>query len=174
MQSYPNQRMIHVHREHATHDFLGIKNENWQAAARDLGETALALYMYLASNRNDYEFALSQVAVKNAIGMKKSTYYDQFNKLVAKGYLVNTHGNTFEFFEVPQSATGNGTESGHTNGGQKIPVAEQFCPPSEQSIPQKNREINKEQIPKDVINIKIFSSLSSGNQEEEIKEDFLF
>ena len=33
----PNQRIISIHRERATSDFLGIKNCNWQAAARDLG-----------------------------------------------------------------------------------------------------------------------------------------
>ena len=35
-----------------------------------------------------------------------STYHDQFNVLVDKGYLVQTSGNTFEFYEVPKvSAT---------------------------------------------------------------------
>lgn len=29
MDTYPNQRMIKIHREKATTDFLGIKNENW-------------------------------------------------------------------------------------------------------------------------------------------------
>lgn len=39
--TYPNQRMVRVHRERASSDFLGIKNENWQAASRDLGAHAL-------------------------------------------------------------------------------------------------------------------------------------
>ncbi len=37
--------------------------------------------------------------------MARSTYHDQFHKLVDKGYLVPSHGNTFDFYEVPQSAT---------------------------------------------------------------------
>lgn len=142
--------MVHVHREHAAYDFLGIKNENWQAAARDLGETALALYMYLASNRNDYEFALSQAAVTNAIGMKKSTYYDQFKKLVQKGYLINSHGNTYEFFEIPQSI--NRIESSESVVGQDFPNAGKMSPGAVQSNPQKNIEINKEKLPTDNIN----------------------
>ena len=36
--------------------------------------------------------------------MKRSTYHDKFHELKEKGYLVNTHGNTFEFYEVPQAA----------------------------------------------------------------------
>lgn len=39
--TYPNQRMVRVHRERLQADFLGIKNENWQAASRDLGAHAL-------------------------------------------------------------------------------------------------------------------------------------
>jgi hypothetical protein len=45
-------------------DFLGIKNENWQAASRDLGAHALQLYLYLASNANNYTVALSPAAVR--------------------------------------------------------------------------------------------------------------
>lgn len=62
--TYPNQRMVKIHRERATSDFLGIKNENWQAAARDLGAHATMLYLYLASNADNYTTALSPVAVR--------------------------------------------------------------------------------------------------------------
>ena len=101
----PNQRTINIHREPVKSDFLGIKNENWQAASRDLGAHALQLYLYLASNANNYSLALSPAAVRQAIGMARSTYHDQFNKLVDRGYLVCSHGNTFEFYEVPKSDT---------------------------------------------------------------------
>ena len=103
--TFPNQRMIRIHRESARTDFLGIKNENWQAASRDLGAHALQLYLYLASNANNYTTALSPVAVRQAIGMARSTYHDQFHKLVDKGYLVPGSGNGFDFYEVPQTAT---------------------------------------------------------------------
>ena len=103
--SYPNQRMVKVHRESVKTDFLGIKNENWQAASRDLGAHALMLYLYLASNADGYNLALSPAAVRQAIGMARSTYHDQFHKLVDKGYLVPSCGNTFEFYEVPKAAT---------------------------------------------------------------------
>ena len=96
--------MVKVHRERATANFLGIKNENWQAASRDLGAHGLQLYLYLASNADNYTLALSPAAVRQAIGLKRSTYHDKFHELEEKGYLVNTHGNTFEFYEVPQAA----------------------------------------------------------------------
>lgn len=103
--TYPNQRLVRVHRERAASDFLGIKNENWMAASRDLGAHALQLYLYLASNADNYLEALSPVAVRQAIGMARSTFHDQFHRLEDKGYLVHSHGNTYDFYEVPKSAT---------------------------------------------------------------------
>ena len=103
--TYPNQRLIKIHRESAKTDFLGIKNENWQAASRDLGAHGLRLYLYLAANANNYNLALSPAAARAAIGIPRSTYFDQFAILVDKRYLVPGAGNTYDFYEVPQPAT---------------------------------------------------------------------
>ena len=100
-ETFPNQRMITVHREAAKSDFLGIKNENWQSAARDLRPHALLLYLYLAANADNFNLALSPAAVREAIGMPRSTYNDQIKILIDKGYLVPSRGNTFEFYEKP-------------------------------------------------------------------------
>ena len=98
-----NQRVVRVHRERASADFLGIKNENWKAAARDLKPHALLLYLYFAANADNYEFALSPAAITEEIGMPRSTYHDQFRVLVNKGYLVSSSGNGYDFYEVPQA-----------------------------------------------------------------------
>ena len=100
--TFPHQKTVRIHREVAHANFLGIKNENWQAAARDLRPYALLLYLYLASNANNYTLALSYAAVREAIGISRSTYNDQVDNLIFKGYLVHSHGNTYDFFEVPQ------------------------------------------------------------------------
>lgn len=100
--TFPNQRMVKVHRESVKTDFLGIKNENWKAASRNLRPPAFLLYLYLASNANNYTVALSPAAIRQEIGMARSTYHDQFHILVDKGYLVPAHGNTFDFYETPQ------------------------------------------------------------------------
>ena len=102
-ETFPNQRMITIHREEVKSDFLGIKNENWQAASRDLGAHALRLYLYLAANANNYTFALSPADIRQRIGMPNSTYRDQFLILVDKGYLVQSGSNKYDFYEVPQT-----------------------------------------------------------------------
>lgn len=112
----PNQRLVAIHRERASSDFLGIKNSHWQAAARDLGAHALMLYLYFASNANGFMLALSPAAIRQAVGMPSSTYRDQFVRLVDKGYLVQRGGsNTYDFYETPQRATH--TEKDETDGG---------------------------------------------------------
>ena len=126
--TFPNQRMIKVHRERAKSDFLGIKNENWQSASRDLGAHALQLYLYLASNADNYTTALSPVAVRQAIGMARSTYHDQFHKLVDRGYLVPSHGNTYDFYEVPKSATQS------QNSVSDVGLNFEDCPPDDRDV----------------------------------------
>lgn len=113
--TFPNQRVVKIHREPVKSDFLGIKNENWQAASRDLGAHGLRLYLYLAANANNYALALSPAAARAAIGIPRSTYFDQFAILVDKRYLVPGAGNTYDFYEVPQPATQ--TQKAMTAGG---------------------------------------------------------
>lgn len=60
------------------------------------------LYMYLAANADGYNLALSPAAVRQATGMPRSTYQDQFIKLIDKGYLVQGSGNVYNFYETPQ------------------------------------------------------------------------
>lgn len=102
-QTFPNQRMVRVHRERAKTDFLGIKNENWMYASRDLGAHALRLYLYLAANADGYNLALSPADIRQRIGMPTSTYRDQFLVLVDKGYLVPNSSNGYDFYELPQA-----------------------------------------------------------------------
>lgn len=140
--TYPNQRMVCVHREAVKTDFLGIRNDNWKAAARDLSAHAFKLYIYLASNANNYTLALSPAAVRQEIGMARSTYHDQFHVLLDKGYLVPSHGNTFDFYEVPRPVNcaefglpqdGLDFENG-TSDGQAVEQAEQTVLPEDIEI----------------------------------------
>ena len=153
--TFPNQRTIKVNREVARRDFLGIKNDNWQAAARDLGAHALMLYMYLASNADGYNLALSPVAVRQAIGMARSTYHDQFHKLVDKGYLVPSTGNTFEFYEVPKAAAQTKKEVSEDGlNFENDPCDDNLETPDGFSMLQQNIEINNHiDINKSGINI---------------------
>lgn len=107
MYSFPNQRMIHIHREKLNGMFLGIQKENFINAYKDLNATALALYLYLASNKEGYQFAFSPAAVEKELGMPSSTCKDQVKKLIDKGYLVlrKEGSNIYDFYETPKKSS---------------------------------------------------------------------
>ena len=150
--TYPNQRVVNIHREAAKSDFLGIKNQNWQAAARDLGAHALMLYMYLAANADGFNLALSPAAVRQATGMPRSTYQDQFVKLMDKGYIVQGSGNVYNFYETPQPSHANIQASITTQTPNDVLNFEE-CPldvscvdRAAPNVPTKDREINNREI----------------------------
>lgn len=143
--TYPNQRNIKINRERATADFLGIKNNNWQAAARDLGAHALMLYLYFASNADGFMLSLSPAAIRQAVGMPPSTYRDQFVKLIDKGYLIQRgNSNTFDFYETPKRVTH--TENDITADGYDFTADDFETPQSVKNETAENIEINIDNI----------------------------
>ena len=167
--TFPHQRTVKIHREVPKSDFLGIKNENWKAAARDLSAHAFKLYIYLASNADRFTLALSPAAVRQEIGMARSTYHDQFHVLVDKGYLVNSHGSTYEFFERPKvnksspASVGYDFEKG-TLDGQPIPAAEQPKPQTVADMTAEDTEINIDNT--NTTNIEVKKQVSSPLEKE--------
>ena len=132
----PNQRLVAIHRERAASDFLGIKNSNWQAAARDL-----LLYLYFASNANGFVLALSPAAIRQAVGMPQSTFRDQFVKLIDRGYLVQRgDSNTYDFYETPQRVTH--TSQNNTPDGFDFTVDAQIVAQAANDETAQNIEIN--------------------------------
>ena len=150
--TYPNQRVVNIHREAAKSNFLGIKNENWQAAARDLGAHAFMLYMYLAANADGFNLALSPAAVRQATGMPRSTYQDQFIKLIDKGYLVQGSGNVYNFFETPQTSHASIQASITTQktvdvlNFEECPLDVSCVDRAAPNVPTEDREINNREI----------------------------
>ena len=75
--------------------------------------------------------------------MARSTYHDQFHVLLDKGYLVPSHGNTFDFYEVPRPI--NCTEFGLSQDGldfENSTFDGQAMEQAEQTVLPENIEIN--------------------------------
>lgn len=145
--SVPNQNFIVIHRDYPKKDFLQIKNENWQNVLKQTQEDypALALYLYLASNANNYRLELSPQAIQNAIGMPRSTYYKKMQLLKEKGYIMEKQGNVLEFYEVPQKQSvksGLPEKQQNFSEEQQNPQQRQDSLPQKQNLPQQNIEID--------------------------------
>ena len=105
----PNQKVVHVHRDMPDKNkkegnFLLIKKENWYAANKDLEPYGLQLYLYIAGNRDGFDFALSKEAAEQEAGIKKTSYHKYVKVLIEKGYLVprKENSNIYDFYEVPK------------------------------------------------------------------------
>lgn len=122
LQTYPNQRIVKIHREEVHSNFLGIKNENWQAASRDLGAHGLRLYLYFAANANNFQIVLSPAVIQKELGVPRSTFHDQFHILENKGYIRHIQGNIYEFFERPQPSGDKQAESADSPDGQVMEI----------------------------------------------------
>lgn len=91
---FPNQKLIKVIKEDYNEKAIYArinKNAMYEAMRTFSGRKAptFELWCYIASNANGYEFALSQKAVEEAIGMKADAYNAAVNNLIAEGYLIN-------------------------------------------------------------------------------------
>ena len=100
----PNQKVVHVNRQKCDKNFLQISKESWYAVNKDLGPYGLQLYLYIAGNRDGFDFALSQEAAERDAGITKTTFHKYVNVLIEKGYLVprKENSNVFDFYEVPK------------------------------------------------------------------------
>lgn len=100
----PNQKVVHVNRQKYDKNFLQISKENWYAANKDLEPYGLQLYLYIAGNRDGFDFALSQEAAEREAGIKKTSYHKYVNLMIEKGYLVprKENSNVYDFYEVPK------------------------------------------------------------------------
>lgn len=58
------------------------------------------VWCYMAKNQNNYTFALSCVDVCAFCKMSKPTYLSSIQELIEAGYLVNTSGNSYDFYEM--------------------------------------------------------------------------
>ena len=100
----PNQKVVHVNRQKCDKNFLQISKENWYAVNKDLGPYGLQLYLYIAGNRDGFDFALSQEAAERDAGITKTTFHKYVNLMIEKGYLVprKENSNIYDFYEVPK------------------------------------------------------------------------
>ena len=101
MNTYPNQKIIHINKKSYKSNFLQVGIEEWQEAFQQLKPSTFAVYLYLASNADGFDLALSQKAVEKALNIKKTAYHSAIAELKEKGYIGTMQGNIDYFFTNP-------------------------------------------------------------------------
>lgn len=103
--SVPNQYRVKIHREPMPKgsSFIQISKESFAKAYQKMSRapSALALYIWLVGNQNNYAFEFSPQAVLNQLGMAISTTHGAVKRLKEEGYLVQREeGTTCDFYEI--------------------------------------------------------------------------
>ena len=101
MNTYPNQKIIHINKRKYTANFLQVGIDEWENAYKELKPSTFGIYLYLASNADGFDLALSQKAIENVLGIKKTAYHNAIAELESKGYITLIQGNIQSFFTTP-------------------------------------------------------------------------
>ena len=104
----PNQRVITVKAKEiekgTKRPYLIIYRDLLEQACRNLQTaSAITVYLYLASNQNSFSFGFSPKAISTSYGISEDSVRNGFNKLIEKGYLIETSSNHFDFYTQPKS-----------------------------------------------------------------------
>lgn len=100
--SVPNQRIIRVQKAKAdkTHLYTIFNLESLYSACKRLKTIGgIKLYLYIGKNQNNYSFELSRADFMEWSGLAETAYRSGIKELIDNGYLVNTKGNYYTFYE---------------------------------------------------------------------------
>lgn len=98
----PNQKTVTT--RGAKHDkdniYAALNIRAMEIAMSTLKPNTFKLWCYMAKNQNNYTFALSCADACDFCKMSKPTYLASVQELIENGYLVNTNGNDYDFYEM--------------------------------------------------------------------------
>ena len=97
--------------------------------------SAFGIYLYLANNANGYKLELSQKALENKLGIKKSTYHEAVAQLEKEGYIYLIKGNLWGF----RTKSGNPDKLSQTVNDE-VQKSGQVCPEI-QTIKSRNPDL---------------------------------
>ena len=125
MKSFPNQKLITVHKPEYKGNFVQIGIDEWQEAFVKLpARISFGLYLHLCGNADGFPLALSSVDVQKSLGVSDSSYRRAVEDLLAAGYLMMRNGNehTLDFYTTPQPTNYVKKERKKKSGGAAAPV----------------------------------------------------
>ena len=104
MITYANQKVLHINKGNYTENYLTIGINEWAEASKNLSPNTFKLYLYLSSNKDGFDLALSRQATMNLLGISKDSYIRGVKELEDKHYIILKQGNIYDFYTVPMYA----------------------------------------------------------------------
>lgn len=128
MKTAANQKIVCLHKALADRENpYGIVNKDCMyRASQNLGYNEFRIYMYIITNTDNYEFALSPADIAESMGANKREIQKNINSLIKKGYLIlePDSGNRYIFREdvaKETNITGCGNTTVLENNSVEIP-----------------------------------------------------
>ena len=103
----PNQKIINILKDgkakcDTDHIYLKVQKQAMFNAMNDLTPTNFLVWLYLASQADNYMFAFSPVAIAAETGLKKTSLQAGIRTLIDGKYLIQReNSNIFDFYEEP-------------------------------------------------------------------------
>lgn len=106
-QTVQNQRIISISGKEACdkdHLYARVNKAALLEAMQQLTPTNFEVWLYLASQQNNYTFAFSPAAVTKETGIKKSSLQEGIRVLIKEKYLIPRadNSNIYDFYELPR------------------------------------------------------------------------
>ena len=104
---FPNQRTVRINKTKVEKSsglaFACIYKENILDAMCNLKNSTFKVWLYLASNKNNYQLEYSPAYLSKVIKISIQTAKNAFNELKEKGYLIKdeTSNYKYDFYEKP-------------------------------------------------------------------------
>lgn len=93
-----NQQTFYVHKLEHKPPFVQIDLNNWLIVHRELkGGVAFSLWLWYASNADDFNDNIYSVTITHDLGISKQSYYNARDKLKAYGYLIPSKYKHYEY-----------------------------------------------------------------------------
>lgn len=103
----PNQKIIKITGKEACNQnniYARINKAALLKAMQELTPTNFQVWLYLASQQNQYTFSFSPAAISVETGMKKSSLQEGIRVLIKEKYLVQReNSNIYDFYELPRT-----------------------------------------------------------------------
>lgn len=93
---YANQQAVIIHKSNYKEEskrFIQVGYDEFFEACRILKDATLKLYMYLCSNMDGFQMALSPASVCTNTGLSRKSYYNSKKELIEYGYMVEHKAN---------------------------------------------------------------------------------
>lgn len=102
MASFPNQRIVTIHKPLYEKNFVQVDIDDWQEAFDCLTKSSFGLYLYCCGNKDDFKLELSSAAVQNALHISDSSYRRAVEELLEHGYIIQKTNTKYDFYTTPQ------------------------------------------------------------------------